>query len=172
MLLERVCWGNKWDFVIHDQVREMIEVEIAQTFGRLVASLSLQTTRFDPRPLSVGFVLPKWHWERFSSLIPFFSCQCHSINATYAFVCLSVTFYNLHNWQHFWIVHLKRQCLKNPTQNFSFVETWMNVVRVTSVAMFFLHAISELTFVNLLTWLPQIIKLQGTCCTIGVPNSF
>jgi hypothetical protein len=46
-------------FVIHDQVREKIAVEIVRYSGRLVASLSLQTTRFDPRPLSVGFVPQK-----------------------------------------------------------------------------------------------------------------
>jgi len=53
-------------------------------------------------------------------------------------------------------MHLKTECLKkNPTWNFFFVETWMNVVRVTSIEMFFLHAVSVLIFVYLLPRLPK-----------------
>jgi len=44
----------------------------------------------------------------------------------------------------------------------------MNVASVTAVVMFFSHAISESTFVNLLSWLHQKLKLQGTGCTTGV----
>jgi len=71
-------------------------------------------------------------------------------------------------------LYIRRQYLKkNRTQNIYFVETWMNVVTVTSVEMIFFHAVPVLTFVNLLSWLPHNTffwgnQLQVAGCTTEV----
>jgi len=69
------------------------------TFWAFSASLSLQTIRIDPRPLIVGVVPQKWHWERLSSLILYsLSVSFHQRHTRIRLsVSLSVTLYNGRN---------------------------------------------------------------------------
>jgi hypothetical protein len=71
---------------------------------RLVDGLSPRKLGFDPGPVRVGFVVEKWHLDRFISqlfsimfLSQYFSfpCQYHSTNAPYSFIHLPPTLYNV-----------------------------------------------------------------------------
>jgi len=55
-----------------------------------------QTTRFNPRPPHVGFLVDKWQWGRSSSKYFGFPHQYHSTNAPWS----SPVLYNLRTWQH------------------------------------------------------------------------
>jgi len=73
-----------------------------------VTGLSSLRPRFNPRPVNMGCMVDKKHWDRFSSNYVVFPCHYHSTDAPYLFIHLSLALYNLINLQLCYMMHWKK----------------------------------------------------------------
>ena len=67
---------------------------------RLFANLLLQSLKFEPWPVHVGFVVDKVALVQVYLWVHHFSpVKCHCSSALYTFIQPSSIMYNPHNWQ-------------------------------------------------------------------------